>query len=242
MRFSLEGFHHLLWPAICSDCRTSISENENVLCGDCWGELLLCSGGNYCRRCGKDASEYGMVEGICPDCQGREIHFDGIARSGIYGDSLKRLILAFKKGRCELDEMLGSLGNSALEGGGFYDEIDFFVPVPLHWTRRFSRGFNQSLILAKKLKHPTAKIGTDLVRIRRTIFQAATSTTHQRIKNVAGAFGVRLGHRFEGRSICLVDDIKTSGATLNECAKTLKEGGAGKVFALVLAVADQHAI
>jgi predicted amidophosphoribosyltransferase len=56
---------------------------------------------------------------------------------------------------------------------------------------------------------------------------------------VAGAFAVRRGHRFAGRNICLVDDIKTTGATLNECAKTLKETGAAKVFAVVLAVAGQ---
>ena len=60
-----------------------------------------------------------------------------------------------------------------------------------------------------------------------------------RARNVAGAFAVRRGHRFAGRAVCLVDDIKTTGATLNECAKTLKEAGASQVFALVLAVAGQ---
>ncbi len=61
-----------------------------------------------------------------------------------------------------------------------------------------------------------------------------------RARNVAGAFAVRKGHNFAGRKICLVDDIKTTGATLNECAKTLKEAGASKVFTLVLAVAGQN--
>jgi predicted amidophosphoribosyltransferase len=60
-----------------------------------------------------------------------------------------------------------------------------------------------------------------------------------RAKNVSGAFAVRYGHKFTGKKICLVDDIKTTGATLNECAKTLKEAGAERVFALVLAVAGQ---
>jgi predicted amidophosphoribosyltransferase len=60
-----------------------------------------------------------------------------------------------------------------------------------------------------------------------------------RARNVAGAFAVRNGHNFTGRKICLVDDIKTTGATLNECAKTLKNAGAAKLFALVLAVAGQ---
>jgi len=61
-----------------------------------------------------------------------------------------------------------------------------------------------------------------------------------RAKNVAGAFAVRSRHKFADRKICLIDDIKTTGATLNECAKTLKQAGASKVFALVLAVAGQY--
>jgi predicted amidophosphoribosyltransferase len=61
-----------------------------------------------------------------------------------------------------------------------------------------------------------------------------------RAKNVAGAFAVRRGHNFAGRKVCLIDDIKTTGATLNECARTLKQAGASKVFALVLSVAGQY--
>ena len=237
--FGLQGFNQLLWPAVCANCGQSVCETDNTLCKDCWGELVACVGGDYCRRCGKDASIYGLVGGACGDCQGREIHFDKIARSGVYKEALSKMVLAFKKGRTELASMLGFLANSALQGSNFADEIDFFVPVPLHWTRRLVRGYNQSLILAKQLKHPTARINTELVRIRRTKFQPVMVSDASRARNVAGAFAVRRGHQFAGRSVCLVDDIKTSGATLNECAKTLKEAGASKVFALVLAIAGQ---
>jgi len=239
--FALQSVNQLLWPAVCSNCRESICESDKSLCKDCWGELLACTGGDYCPRCGRDASRYGLVEGVCPDCQGKEIHFDRIARSGVYKkeQTLPKMILAFKKGRTELDSMLGFLANSALDGSSFCNDIEFFVPVPLHWSRRLWRGYNQSLVLAKKLKHRTAKICTDLVRIRRTKSQPMMPSPAARIANVAGAFAVRRRHIFTGRNICLVDDIKTTGATLNECAKTLKEAGASKVFALVLAVAGQ---
>ena len=237
--FALQGLNHLLWPAVCLNCRENIGETDNNLCKNCWGELLTCTAGDYCPRCGKDASRFAIVSGSCPDCLGREFYFDRITRAGIYSQSLQNMILSFKKGRTELDLVLGFLGNSALQASGFYNDIDLFVPVPLHWSRRLVRGYNQSQVIAKKLKHPTAKISTDLVRIRRTKSQPAMASPAARARNVADAFAVRKGHNFAGRKVCLVDDIKTTGATLNECAKTLKQAGAVKVFALVLAVAGQ---
>ncbi len=235
-----QGLNHLLWPAVCANCRENICETDKGLCKSCWDELLFCAGGDYCPRCGRDVSRFGLLGSVCPDCQGREIHFDGIARSGVYAKALQEMILAFKRGRTELDSVLGFLGNSALQGSLFYNDIEIFVPVPLHWSRRLRRGYNQSLIIAKKLKHSSAEINTDLVRIRRTKSQPTTASTAARARNVADAFAVRKGHSFAGRKVCLVDDIKTSGATLNECAKTLKQVGASKVYALVLAVAGQN--
>ena len=200
---------------------------------------MACTAGEYCPRCGRDASRYGLVAGSCPACQGLEIHFDGIARAGVYADALQQMILAFKHDRTELAPTLGSLVDAVFQGSPFYSDIDLLVPVPLHWTRRLRRGYNQSHLLTRQLTHPTAHIIPDLVRIRHTKPQPAAATPAKRAKNVRGAFAVRSDHRFAGRRVCLVDDIKTSGATLNECAKTLKEAGATKVYALVLAVAGQ---
>lgn len=201
---------------------------------------MACTGADYCRRCGRDAGRFALLKGTCPDCQGKEILFDHIARAGIYGQSLQKMILAFKSGRTELDTVLTFLADSALQGSGFYDDIELFVPVPLHWSRRLARGYNQSQVLVRKLAHTTAEISTDLVRIRRTKSQPTMASPAARAKNVAGAFAVRYGHNFAGRKICLIDDIKTTGATLNECAKVMKQAGASKVFALVLAVAGQQ--
>ena len=233
------GFNHLLWPAVCINCKENISIDDGNLCKDCWQQLLACAGGDYCPRCGRDVSKYALLNDACPQCLQTDIHFDRIARSGIYAKSLRQMILALKNNKTELDSVLGFLADSALAGSGFYNDIDYFVPVPLHWRRRFFRGYNHSHLLAKRLKHPAAKINTDLVRIRHTKLQTTMSPAG-RAKNVAGAFAVRRGHKFENRNICLVDDIKTSGATSNECAKTMKIAGAAKVYALVLAVAGQQ--
>jgi predicted amidophosphoribosyltransferase len=160
----LQSLNHLLLPAVCVNCRENICETDKNLCRSCWQQILSCSSGDYCPRCGKDAGKFALVEGACPDCQGGKINFDGIARGGVYTEALKEMILAFKSaGRTELNSILGFLGNTALQGSAFYNDIEFFVPVPLHWSTRLQRGYNQSLIIAKELKHTSAKINTDLV-------------------------------------------------------------------------------
>jgi len=236
------GLSQLLWPAVCDNCANDICETDNNLCTTCWDQLITCTAGDYCPRCGRDASRYGLVAGACAACQAEEFHFDGIARAGVYHDALQQMILAFKHDRSELASVLAPLADAALQGSRFHRDIDLFVPVPLHWTRRLLRGYNQARLIARQLSHPRARISTDLVRIRRTQAQPVVATPAARAKNVAGAFTVRADHRFAGQTVCLVDDIKTSGATLNECAKTLKEAGAARVYALVLAVAGQRTL
>jgi ComF family protein len=233
------GLLQLLWPPVCESCADEVCETDDHLCPRCWEQLLTCTAGDYCPRCGRDASRYGLVHDACGACGPEEFHFDRIARAGVYGDALQQMILAFKHDRSELAGVLGPLADAALQGSGFHDDIELFVPVPLHWTRRLRRGYNQSHLLARQLRHPRARMSTDLVRVRRTRAQPQAATPAARAKNVAGAFLVRSGHGFAGRRVCLVDDIKTSGATLNECARVLKEAGAAKVYALALAVAGQ---
>ncbi len=208
---------------------------DDHLCRNCWGELRHFTGGDYCPRCGKDASKYAQFESGCAKCQDTKIDFDGIARGGVYDGVLRDMLLAFKfHDRTELGGSLCMLADSTLKGARFANDIDLVVPVPLHWRRQMMRGYNQSLLLSKSL----GQINKDLVRVRFTERQWDLSPA-KRKSNVANAFAVRRGHNFSGKNICLVDDITTSGSTLNECAKTLKEAGANKVFAVVAAVAMQ---
>jgi predicted amidophosphoribosyltransferase len=121
--FTLQGLNQLLWPAVCINCKQSICETDANLCRNCWDELLACAGADYCPRCGRDASRYGLLDGVCPDCQGKEIYFDQMVRGGVYREALQRMILSFKKGRTELDSVLGFLANSALQGSSFVNAI-----------------------------------------------------------------------------------------------------------------------
>jgi ComF family protein len=240
LKLFVNSINHLLWPAVCVNCRAVITDNNDKLCQNCWNELLACTTDSYCRRCGRVVSVGGLINGVCPACQGQDFHFDAITGCGIYDKTLRSMILAFKNSHCELASILSPIAEAALQNSKFVNDIDFLVPVPLHWVRRLKRGYNQAKLIAEQLCTKKIKINTDLVRMRNTAAQPSLNSAAAKARNVADAFAVRKGHNFAGKEICLVDDIKTTGATLNECAKTLKQAGAKKVYSLVLAVAGQN--
>ena len=229
--------HHLLWPARCLHCAASLEDQSEQLCAQCWEDVLNCSSGSYCPTCAREVGEYAVIEQRCPVCAGENRALDAMARVGIYDKRFHEMILSFKKGATELRHLLGTLARSTLESRAFYDKIDLFVPVPLHWTRRLVRGYNQAAVLAKGLSHPEARVCMALKRVRATRIQPLMISHAQRRRNVRGAFAIKAPNLVAGRRPCLVDDITTSGATLEECATVLKEGGAKQVYALVLAVA-----
>lgn len=233
----LEGVDYLLFPPHCILCQTPIRRDNDGLCPACWQELTRCVADDYCRRCGRTASPFGIVENRCGGCQDEEYAFDGIVRAGVYETALRNLVLAFKfHQRTEYAPRLSRMMKDALAVSGLARRIDYFVPVPLHWRRRLERGYNQALYLCRGLSAAPAGISTDLVRTRYTQRQWSL-TEAQRRRNVKNAFAVRRGHPFVGKTIALVDDITTSGATLTECAKVLKDAGAANVYAVVTAVA-----
>lgn len=235
--YAVGGLDHLLFPPYCVLCQVSICRDDDGLCASCWQELARCIGGDYCRRCGRSASPFAIVNNRCGACQDEAFAFDGIVRAGVYESALRSLILAFKfHQRTEYAKRLSRMMADALAVSGLSARIDYFVPVPLHWRRHLERGYNQARLLSGGLCRPPARISADLVRTRYTRRQW-NLTESQRRTNVKNAFAVRHGHPFAGKTVCLVDDITTSGATLNECAAVLKSAGAAAVYALVAAVA-----
>ena len=235
----LKNLRQIAWQNYCRLCNTTINEDDKYFCSDCWQKLGFCIVDSYCLRCGKELSVFAKLPDGCADCQQENFHFDSIACAGVYREPLSNLIVKFKLAdRTYLLEPLLNLARDAILRSDFSDSVDYVVPVPLHWRKRFQRGFNQSALIAKDLNFGDARFNTDLVCIRHTEEQTSLTATARR-KNVKGAFAVRKNHNFRGKNICLVDDVKTTGATLNECAKVLKEVGAEKVFAFVLAVAGQ---
>jgi ComF family protein len=115
-------------------------------------------------------------------------------------------------------------------------DADVLVPVPLHPTRLRTREFNQSVLIADRLgRYMSRPVSTtDLVRAAATEPQTSL-TRSKRLRNLHGAFAVRHGEAFAGRRVLLIDDVFTTGTTLNECAKALQAAGAASVSALTLA-------
>jgi len=172
----------------------------------------------------------------CPNCDGRSWHLSAIVAACRYEGVAGELVKRFKYGRDRtLAPALGLLlveavNDPRLDGKRF----DAIVPVPLHLLREREREFNQSALLASCLgKHLGCPMRHLLRRNRATAPQAGLSRA-ERMQNLEGAFEVRKTPR-EGVSLLLVDDVTTTGATLDACAAILMEAGAAEVCAVVVA-------
>lgn len=190
-----------------------------------------------CNRCGAPQEYDAGPEAECPACIARAPRW-GRARAAFeYDDISRRPVLDLKRAgrRDGLETLTGWMLQA---GGALVDDADLIVPVPLHYTRLVMRGFNQSAWLAQMIGRMAGRrVCVDaLRRKRRTPSQAGLSTRARR-RNVTGAFDVRTSRRklVEGRRILLVDDVLTTGATLNACARALKQAGARQIDVLVLA-------
>lgn len=208
------------------------------VCAACLDSLTADDVSHACPRCGRTFGSQPVSVG-CNSCKAAPPPFDAAASFGVYDGALRRLIHLLK-----YEKMLPLAGPLAARMAcrlPAFGGVDVVVPVPLYWTRQWSRGFNQSALLAKRL---AARGGAGygprvLKRTRPTAAQAGLSDS-QRIKNMRGAFAARRGSRLEGRRVLLVDDVMTTGATLGAAAEALKAAGASYVGALTLARAVRH--
>ena len=183
------------------------------------------------------------VEPVCGPCRQGELQFD-LARSyGLYAGNLRKAILHLKfYGGEYLGHRLGALLARAWEA---LPELDsaLVAPVPLHSSRRRERGFNQAELLARGMVRSLRKEGRNhrlrlvagsLQRIRATVPQVGLSVS-ARHENVSGVFSVCRPEVVRNRTVVVVDDVMTTGATLSACAAALKRAGAARVLALSLA-------
>jgi ComF family protein len=177
-------------------------------------------------------------EGRCLLCRRGLNGFDAAYSFGEYDGVLRKLIHLFKYGRVyPLSRVLGGFLARAVPRDSRYDVV---VPMPLHWKRRWQRGFNQSQLLARVVgRHLGAPVANAIRRRKPTLPQAGLTSAERR-KNVAGAFVVSKRNLVQGRHVLLIDDVLTTGATAGACASALKRAGARRVTILTVARADRR--
>jgi competence protein ComFC len=219
----------LVFPPRCVGCGSM----RAFLCDACVDSLPQAEG-SRCPRCWRP----GRAVGPCPECRGAPPAFDGLRAAFVYQGVARELVHALKyRGTTALAAPMASLLAEAARKYGL--TADVVVPVPLSGLRRRTRGYNQAESLARALaRELQLPVRPRAVRRRRnTPPQARTADAEERRRNVAGAFVSREADT-TGRSVLLVDDVTTTGATLAACAGALKEGGARSVWALAFATED----
>ena len=217
-------------PPRCLACGTIVDEPD-ALCSSCWAGMTFFAS-PWCAICGLPFPHPMGEEAVCADCARQKPSWDRARAVMRYDKHSRHLVLALKHGdrthvARALGRWMGRAGAELLEGA------DMIVPVPLHWTRLFTRRYNQAGLLAHAVRAAGGPpvMADWLVRRRRTPSQGRLGPV-ARARNVRGAFAVRRGCDVKGKRIVLVDDVLTTGATVEECARVLRRGSAAFIGVL----------
>jgi ComF family protein len=233
---------HLVFPVACAVCREPLGPGRvSALCRGCWERLeRLAPVG--CVRCGWPFPDAAAAEGVpaplCQRCRESRDQFDAARAALCYreaGVARAAILLCKHGGQLGLLRRLGLLLADEAPRRLDLARVEAVIPVPLHWQRRWRRGFNQAEILGRAVarRHGIPLLRRALVRRRPTPPQQGDATARR--ANVRDAFSVRTPRRVCGRRLLLVDDVFTTGATANACAAALRRAGAAGVDVLTLA-------
>jgi ComF family protein len=232
----LQGLLRLVYPATCWVCGGPAPSQIPLVCDTCT-RTLTDDPHPTCPRCSSTVGPHTALEQGCPACRDASFAFDRAIRMGPYEGRLREAVLRMKntagEGLAETVAEVWAKRTAPILAGVMIDAV---IPVPLHWTRRWRRGFNQSEILADGIaRHLGVPCRPNwLRRIRRTADQKALTPTARR-ENLRGAFRTRRGAVLGGRTVLLVDDVLTTGSTAHEAARALRAAGTARVIVAVLA-------
>jgi ComF family protein len=229
-----ETFRGWVYPTECQICEGA----DGPVCEECRADLLD-QNLLFCGRCARAAGPYENLENGCAACRDRRLGFDAATALGPYQGPIRRLCLMLKQRRNawlarSLADLLIDARRDFLSG----QPVDLVAAVPLHWRRRWSRGYDQSLELAKAIgRRLDLKVARLLARVEDTAPLAGLGRV-ERFKRLRSAFQVRGRANLRGKSVLLVDDILTTGATCGAAARELKKAGARRVAVAVIGRAD----
>jgi ComF family protein len=177
----------------------------------------------------------------CPYCKGKGVpHYERLVRLGIFDDPLKSIIYQIKyHNRWSLAEHLAERMWRHAPIREVLERVDCLVAVPLHPLREIHRGYNQAQLIAARLaRRSKLRLIKPLVRLRNTSSQTRLPSRARRDANLKDAFGLLNASVVSGKKIAIVDDVTTSGATLQSVARTLKPADPAEMYAIVAAIAD----
>ena len=228
----------LLFPQSCVLCGAWVNNPDlSSLCHPCLSHLPRHCG-PMCRYCGVCLpASLAEAFAVCSACRGQRHLFDLARSAGPYEGALRELIHKYKfEGFRNLARPLAGVLESVYSGDPDLPSADWILPAPLHPTRRRERGFDQTLLLARGLSAGVrVPVFSGLRRIRPTSPQFGLDH-EERARNVRGAFALSGGDALAGGSILVVDDVMTTGATVNEICRLLREEASPKqIVALTLA-------
>jgi ComF family protein len=238
-RSGARGLLDALAPPSCVLCGCDLATDPTPFCSACLLALGDLTARAYCPRCGMTAAPFGLRPEGCGRCVTEKLPYDGVIRVAAYRDAFARLIRAYKyRRREEVDAYLIHELARRVARAPVFESIDAVVAVPTCMAHRLLRPL-----------HPAGVIGRGLARHLGIPFVRALGRKygpHQvgrpatfRLANVRGKFRMRRGSSVDGKVLCLVDDVMTTGATASECAKVLKRAGAKEVHVAVLARAGE---
>lgn len=213
-----------------------IVETPGTISPTLWKELSFIDD-PMCACCGMPFAVEALAGMTCAACLDAPPEFDQARAALAYNDASRKLVLDFKYG----DKMhaVNTFTPWLLRSGKLLiDDCDAIVPVPLHYKRLWQRRYNQSAVLAASLAAASGKpVFTQVLKRTRSTIPQKGLTRKERTLNVKNAFSIdpKDAHFIAERNILLIDDVFTSGATLNACSEKLKSAGCAKVFVLTIA-------
>jgi ComF family protein len=221
----------LVLPPRCPACRV-IVDGDGRFCSDCWQQLVFITA-PHCACCGAPFDHDRGEGALCGPCLAEPPRFTTARAAMVYGGPARALVLALKHGdRAHLATMMATaMARVSVAPAGA-----LLVPVPLHRWRLWRRGFNQAAVMAQALGKLTG-LETEMMALQRVKATPPSQGMGRaaRAANVRGAFRVVDKERIKGRDVVLVDDVLTTGATADACARHLRRAGARSVHVLTYA-------
>ncbi len=225
MKGALNSLLEAIYPTRCTICGAG---GGDIICSSCKAALPLITSPS-CSRCGKPT---GTKVTSCLDCRDR-FKFERARSLGSFEGGLKEAVYALKyKNARTIARELAVLAAPLIEDFNAIDTITF---VPLSNKKRSERGYNQAELIAKELSSPTGLPFTNTLRRTKEEFDQVGLTPAERRRNVKGVFEVSFIEAIEGKNLLLVDDVFTTGATADECIRSLLKAKAKKVDLLTMA-------